>query len=238
MIEPNNQKVYFVNEYELDELFPEAEDPYGEALDALEGEQSFIAINDETLPIVYIADQDAFLVGDFEVSSEAIKKAHILMDLFVKDELFSYRDIERENGFMPDEEYPMSVNFADGMTYSVESYYPSLEQMANAKVYIWSGSGYTIEPMYVNVSDADNVEEALDAAVVMAEKIAPGLLHDVGEVKEEMAADGHYDMETGEGDAIFQETYIYVDATMAGASEPYYIYAENFGVRPNDGPLA
>ena len=49
-----------------------------------------------------------------------------------------------------------------------------------------------------------------------------------------MAEDGHYNMETGEGDAIFDEMYMYVDATMAGASEPYYIRTENLRIGKND----
>lgn len=94
----------------------------------------------------------------------------------------------------------------------------------NMRVCIWCGSGYTLDTFDVH---ADNVEQALDLAVVEAEKTSPGLLLDVTEVEDEMAKDGHYDKETGEGDAVFNETYIYVDATREGATKPYYVRAEN-----------
>ena len=74
--------------------------------------------------------------------------------------------------------------------------------------------------------------------MVLAEKIDKSVLLDVAETEQAMADDGHYDKDSGEGDAVFEETYIYVDATMLGASQPYYVYAENFGVLPNKGELA
>lgn len=239
MLEPDNQKVYFIENDDLSKLYPDAEDAQDKALGVLEGEQSFIIVDGEQLPIGYDSEKDAILVEDSSVSDSVIKKARKLLDLFVKNELFGTREIEKENGFMPDNDYPMSVNVTDGNSYHTVSYYPSMQQMANAQVHLWTGSGYSPHVFYVNVHNGDrNPEEALETAVVLAEKIDKSVLLDVAETEQAMADDGHYDKDSGEGDAVFEETYIYVDATMLGASQPYYVYAENFGVLPNKGELA
>lgn len=238
MLEPDNQKVYFVSD-DLSKLYPDAEDPQDKALDVLEGEQSFIMVDGKQLAIGYDSDNDAVIVEDSDVSGDVADKARRLMQLFVENELFKADEIESENGFMPDEDYPCSVNVTDGQSMRVVAYYPSLEMLANAKVQIWSGSGYTLDEFYVNVDKgAENAEEALAYAVVQAEKVAPEVLQDVSEVEELMAKEGHYNKETDEGDEIFQETYTYVDATMEGASEPYYIFTENLGILPHKGVLA
>lgn len=239
MLEPNHQKVYFIENDDLSKLYPDAEDAQDNALGVLEGEQSFIIVDGEQLPIGYDSEKDAILVEDSSVSDSVIKKARKLLDLFVKNELFGTREIENENGFMPDDDYPMSVNVTDGNSYRTVSYYPSMQQMANAQVHLWTGSGYSTHVFYVNIHNGDrNPEEALETAVVLAEKIDKSVLLDVAETEQAMADDGHYDKDSGEGDAVFEETYIYVDATMLGASQPYYVYAENFGVLPNKGELA
>lgn len=239
MLEPDNQKVYFIENDDLSKLYPDADDPQDNALGVLEGEQSFIVVDGEQLPIGYDSEKDAILVEDSNTSDSVIKKARKLLDLFVKNELFGTREIENENGFMPDDEYPMSVNVTDGNSYRTTSYYPSMQQMANAQVHLWTGSGYNTHVFYVNVHNGDrNPEEALEVAVALAEKVDKSVLLDVAETEQAMADDGHYDKEKGEGDAVFEETYLYVDATMAGASQPYYVYAENFGVKPNNGELA
>lgn len=239
MLEPNNQKVYFIDTDDLSELYPDAEYAPDIALDVLEGEQSFIVVDGDELPIGYDSEKDAILVEDSSVSDTVRKKARKLLDLFVKNELFETREIEKENGFMPDKDYPCSVNITDGNSYRTISYYPSMQQMANAQVHLWTGSGYNTHVFYVNVHNGDrDAEGALEEAVVLAEKIDKDVLLDVSETEQAMSDDGHYDKEKGEGDAIFDETYIYVDATMAGASRPYYVYAENFGVLPNKGELA
>ena len=238
MLEPDNQKVYFTSD-DLSELYPDVEDPQERALDVLEGEQSFIMVDGKQMAIGYDADKDAIIVEDSDVSDAVTSKARKLMKMFVENRLYDVRDIENENGFLPDEDYPMSVNVTDGQSCRVVAYYPSMEQMANVVVDIWSGSGYDTEKFYLNVKGgASDAEGALEEAVAWAEKVDPSVLLDVEETERKAAEDGIYDTETGEGTAEFQETYIYVDATMAGASKPYYIYAENFGVRPHKGELA
>ena len=233
MLEPDNQEIYFTSD-DLSELYPDAESPTDAALDVLEGEQSFIVVDGKELPLGYDREKNAIIIEDSEASSDIKRKALQLMQLFVADELFTSKDIEGENGYMPDGDYPYSVNIADGQSYSVVSYYPSEEMFYPTVVYLWSGSGYSLSPVYVNV-DEDNAEGALEEAVATAEKRGwTDLLLDTAETEKEMAEDGHYDMETGEGDAIFDEMYMYVDATMAGASEPYYIRTENLRIGKND----
>ena len=60
-------------------------------------------------------------------------------------------------------------------------------------------------------TQSDDIEEVLEKAIVKFEKIAPGFLWDVEEV--ESAPDFEED----------KTAAIYVDATMEGASRPYYI---------------
>lgn len=60
-------------------------------------------------------------------------------------------------------------------------------------------------------TQSDDIEEVLEKAIPKFEKIAPGFLWDVEEVESEP------DFEEDKPDAI------YVDATMEGASRPYYI---------------
>lgn len=238
MLTPDQQKIYFMSD-DLSKVYPDAEDAEEQALAVLEGEKSFIMVDGNQMAIGYDEDNDTIIVEDSDVSDDVAKKARKLLSLFVENELFKADEIESENGFMPDEDYPCSVNVTDGQSMRVVAYYPSLEMLANAKVQIWSGSGYTLDEFYVNVDKgAKNAEEALAYAVVQAEKVAPEVLQDVSEVEELMAKEGHYDTETGEGDEIFQETYTYVDATMEGASEPYYIFTENLGILPHKGVLA
>ena len=149
MLEPDNQKVYFVSD-DLSKLYPDAEDPQDKALDVLEGEQSFIMVDGKQLAIGYDSDNDAVIVEDSDVSGDVADKARRLMQLFVENKLFTSKEIEGENGFMPDEDYPMSVNVTDGQSYRVNAYYPSMEQMANTEVHIWSGSGYKTDVFYIH----------------------------------------------------------------------------------------
>ena len=60
-------------------------------------------------------------------------------------------------------------------------------------------------------TQSNDLEEALEKAIVKFEKIAPGFLWDVEEVESEP------DFEEDKPNAI------YVDATMEGATRPYYI---------------
>jgi hypothetical protein len=78
----------------------------------------------------------------------------------------------------------------------------------------------------------------LEEAVVWAEKINPDVLLDVDDVEKKAIDDNMLNPMTGDTTAEFDETYLYVDATMAGASKPYYIYAENLAVRSHKGVLA
>ena len=232
MLEPDKQKFYFTSE-DLSEVYPEAEDPMDKALKVLEGEQSFIVVDGKELPLGYDAEKDIIIIEDSEASSKIVDKARQLMQLFVDNELFTTREIEGENAYMPDKDYPYSVNLVDGQSDSIVSYYPSEEMFCPTVVYLWSGSGYTLSPIYVNV-DGDNAESALEEAVATAEKYGwTDLLLDVAETEKEWAEDGHYDMEKGEGDISFEEANLYVDATMAGASQPYYVRAENLRISPN-----
>lgn len=232
MLEPDYQTIYFTSD-DLSELYPESADPMETALDMFEKDKSFIVVDGKELPLGYDEEKGVILVDDSRVSNKVTDKARKLMSLFVNGSLFTTREIEGENGYMPDEDYPYSVNIADGQSYGVVSYYPSEEMIYPTEVSIWSGSGYTTTDIYVDVDDTD-AQGALEEAVATAEKRGwTNILLDVSETEQAMADDGHYDLETGEGDAIFEETYMYVDATMLGASQPYYVYAENLGVRPN-----
>ena len=60
-------------------------------------------------------------------------------------------------------------------------------------------------------TQSDDIEEVLEKAIVKFEKTAPGFLWDVEEVEDAP------DFEEDKPDAI------YVDATMEGATRPYYI---------------
>ena len=60
-------------------------------------------------------------------------------------------------------------------------------------------------------TQSNDIEEVLEKAIVKFEKIAPGFLWDVEEVEDSP------DFEEDKPDAI------YVDATMEGATRPYYI---------------
>lgn len=237
MLKPDNQKIYFTTD-DLSKVYPDSTDAELTAMDVIEAENSYIIVDGEQIAIGYDEAKDVVLVLVSNESDDTLAKARKLLELFVANDLYDTHEIENENGAMPDEDYPMSVNVADKGSYGAKSYYPSYEQMANAKVTMGSGTAYPYV-FYVNVSNgANNPEGAIEEAVVMAEKIAPGALHDVAEVEDEMATEGHYDRESGEKDAVFEETYMYVDATMSGAKTPYYILVEDLGVLSNKGVLA
>ena len=76
------------------------------------------------------------------------------------------------------------------------------------EVGLWGGAGYQLEIFRVYASDAYN---ALDKVVAYCEKKGfTGLLFEVDEVPEDA-----------------EEEYIYVDATMEGASRPYFVLPDN-----------
>lgn len=230
MIEPNGQQIYLTTD-DLSEVYPEQDNPTDYALDMLEGEQSYIVVDGNDLAIGYDSDKDAIIVDTTSVSPDIARKARQLMQLFVSNELFTKADITGKNGYSPDDDYPYSVNFVDGNTYTTVSYYPTDEMFRNTKVNIWCGIGYDTAEIYV---DSQDVYSAIEEAVALSEKRGWNeLLHDVAIVENDMASDGHFNKENGETDAIFDEAYMYVDATMVGATHPYYIYVENLGVHPN-----
>lgn len=222
MIEPHEQKIYLTTD-NLSDVYTE----HGNPTAVLDGEQSYIIVDDNKLALGYDSSKDVIIVDTTSVSTDIASKARQLMQLFVSNELFTKADVTVKNGYTPDKDYPYSVNFADGV-----SYYPTEEMFRNTVVNIWCGSGYITTEIYVDSTDA---ESAIEEAVALIEKLGwSGLLHDVTSVEDAMSADGHFNKDTRDTDAIFDETYMYVDATMVGATQPYYIYVENLGVHSND----
>ena len=101
------------------------------------------------------------------------------------------------------------------------------------KVGIWPGAGYQLVEFYVYASDEST---ALDLVVVDAEINAPNLLYSIDEVMNQIADDfqDEYvefknEYEDADDFTFAQEylNYIYVDATMEGASQPYFVNGEN-----------
>lgn len=101
------------------------------------------------------------------------------------------------------------------------------------RVKVWTGTGYIL-----NVYDvyANSAEEALEKVVAWAEKNDSAILSDVDELYSEIR-NGFYADEYNSGDyedeSDFAENYldyVYVDATMEGASKPYYVRGENLQI--------
>lgn len=126
MLKPDRQKIYFMSD-DLSKLYSNADDPESSALAVLEGEQSFIMVDGKQMAIGYDSDNDAIIVEDSDVSKDTADKARRLLQMFVENDLYDARSIEKENGFMPDEDYPMSVVVTDGNSYRAVAYYPSLK---------------------------------------------------------------------------------------------------------------
>ena len=82
------------------------------------------------------------------------------------------------------------------------------------EVNLWSGAGYQLESYLVHSNDA---ETALEKVVAFCEKY-----HDFGVI----FIEDEIDPELANTDY-----YIYVDATMEGASQPYYVLSENARIR-------
>lgn len=95
-------------------------------------------------------------------------------------------------------------------------------------VKLWWGSGYMTDNYNAY---AFNEEEALNYVVAYIEKHDPETLAAVDEIARE-----------NENDEYFDETFMYVDATMEGASEPHYIWAENLAIaeypKDHDYPMS
>ena len=104
------------------------------------------------------------------------------------------------------------------------------------QVGIWPGAGYQLATFYVY---ADSEETALNLVVVDAEINAPSLLFSVSEIEDMIVEDwqDEYNEFISEADdrddftfATEYLNYIYVDATMEGASQPYFINGENLSI--------
>lgn len=110
------------------------------------------------------------------------------------------------------------------------------------RVCLWSGAGYSLSEFYVYVR-GDDAEYALDKTVAYCEeKGYDGLIFPVEETieqeadycKEEFEA---FKKENPEEDrdmfyflTEYWGVYVYVDATMEGASQPYFVYRENLRI--------
>lgn len=104
------------------------------------------------------------------------------------------------------------------------------------QVGIWPGAGYQLATFYVY---ANSEETALNLVVADAELNAPNLLFSVSEIEDMIAEDwqDEYNEFISEADdrddftfATEYLNYIYVDATMEGASQPYFINGENLSI--------
>lgn len=101
------------------------------------------------------------------------------------------------------------------------------------KVGIWPGAGYQLATFKVY---ANYEEEALNLVVANAEINAPGLLMSIQEIEDLIAENyqeeyNEFISENPESDDFTFATeylnYIYVDATMEGASQPYFVIGDN-----------
>lgn len=104
------------------------------------------------------------------------------------------------------------------------------------KVGIWPGAGYQLNTYYVY---ANNEETALDLVVVYLEIHNPSLLSSVQEVEDRINEDyqtefNNFIVKGEDNDIItFASDYLnllYIDATMNGATQPYFIESENLVV--------
>ena len=104
------------------------------------------------------------------------------------------------------------------------------------KVGIWPGAGYQLNTYYVY---ANSEETALDLVVVYLEIYNPSLLSSVQEVEDRINEDyqtefNNFIVKGEDNDIItFANDYLnllYIDATMNGATQPYFIESENLVV--------
>ena len=89
------------------------------------------------------------------------------------------------------------------------------------KVDIWCGIGYVCHEYIVY---ADGVQTALELAVKYAEIQKDPVLFSTSEI-EEIVEGLDEDIEE-----YIDENYIYIDATMEGAEQPWYILRENCSI--------
>lgn len=98
-------------------------------------------------------------------------------------------------------------------------------------VRLWPGSGYYLPAFGVW---AKNEEDALEKVVAYLDQEGNDdfFLDDyVEELRDQMTDDGE-DEEAMWSAIDDDDTMMYVDATMEGASQPHYIYAENLDIYP------
>lgn len=99
-------------------------------------------------------------------------------------------------------------------------------------VKLWWGSGYQLDCYNAY---AFNEEEALNYVVAYIEKEDPGILEMSDEAADTLRTEladenGLENSLEAEDLPEFQETFMYVDATMEGASDTHYIWAENLQI--------
>lgn len=125
------------------------------------------------------------------------------------------------------------------------------------RVCLWSGAGYSLSEFYVYVR-GDDAEYALDKTVAYCEeKGYDGLILDINYVNDMVDTDFKDDFEefvkndggelSGEEDDAYYDykdqfisewlNYVYVDATMEGASQPYYVRGENLRIENVEEPI-
>ena len=95
---------------------------------------------------------------------------------------------------------------------------------------LWSGSGYLL--VHYGVYSFRGEEEALEKVVAWIEENQPDMLADEdydNAVKDLVEYDGMTEEEAREE---LDGTFLYIDATWYGASEPHYIYLENLKIKP------
>lgn len=95
---------------------------------------------------------------------------------------------------------------------------------------LWPGSGYLL--VHYGVYSFGGEEEALEKVVAWVEENQPDMLADEdyhNAVKEMVEDDGMTEEEAREE---LDGTFLYIDGTRYGASEPHYIYLENLKIKP------
>ena len=101
------------------------------------------------------------------------------------------------------------------------------------KVYLvglWPGSGYLL--VHYGVYSFRGEQEALEKVVAWVEENQPDMLADEdydNAVKDLVEYDGMTEEEAREE---LDDTFLYIDGTPYGASEPHYIYLENLKIKP------
>lgn len=102
------------------------------------------------------------------------------------------------------------------------------------RVCLWSGAGYDLAEFYVYIK-GDDAQAALEKTVAYCEQNGyTGFILDTNEIED--MAEKDYAEEVANYDGDLDEfitnylNYVYVDATMDGATKPYYVYGENLRI--------